>query len=82
MVAVDVRANGKTLEFSPPHPIFETAYFGGPLRGHAGNFHPWDISRDGQRFLIPLLPEATVKSNLSPITVVIGWPNTVVSNKN
>jgi hypothetical protein len=59
LMAVDVKANGSSFEPGVPKLLFE--------RSSAGDF---DVSRDGQRFLIPVLVE---ESSPEPITVILNW---------
>ena len=60
LMAVDVKANGSSFEPGVPRLLFERS-------GGAGDF---DVSADGQRFLIPVLVE---ESAPDPITVVLNW---------
>jgi Tol biopolymer transport system component len=59
LMAVDVKADRSSFEPGVPKLLFE--------RSGGGNF---DVSRDGQRFLIPVLVE---ESSPEPITVVLNW---------
>jgi serine/threonine protein kinase/Tol biopolymer transport system component len=51
-----------------PHMLFRTGLT------EAGNFHPYAVAKDGQRFLIPVRREAP---GSTPITVVLNWPATL-----
>ena len=72
MMAVDVRTSGATLERGTPRELFTTAYVNLPHGGGAPAYHPYDVTADGQRFLMPLPP-----SNRDPekrqIAVVLNW---------
>jgi serine/threonine protein kinase len=72
MMAVDVRTNGTMLERGTPRELFTTAYVNLPHGGGASAYHTYDVTTDGQRFLIPLPP-----SNRDPekrqIAVVLNW---------
>jgi Tol biopolymer transport system component len=62
MMATDVRAAGSSLEFGANHPLFEVQTY--------GVFGKFDVSADGQRFIIPYAagqPTAT-------LTLVVNWP--------
>jgi Tol biopolymer transport system component/predicted Ser/Thr protein kinase len=59
LMAVDVKASGSGFEPGVPKVLFE--------RSGGGIF---DVSGDGQRFLIPVLVE---ESSPEPITVVLNW---------
>ena len=71
MMAVDVKTSGATLERGTPRELFATAYVNLPHEG-AGAYHPYDVTADGQRFLMPLPP-----SNRDPekrqVAVVLNW---------
>ena len=73
MVSVGINATGTTLEFSVPHPLFDSGYVNLGF-GHTGNWNTYAVSADGQRFLIPR-PEFNLAGDLAnaPITVVLNW---------
>jgi Tol biopolymer transport system component len=64
LVAVDV-SGGATLKLGQPHVLFPAPIWGG---GIAREAHRWDVSADGQKFLIPTLPT----QGKAPFTV---WMN-------
>jgi Tol biopolymer transport system component len=72
IVAVSVHASSTTFEFSTPHPLFDSGYVNaapGP-----GNYNTYDVTADGQRFLIPRpATDSAVLAN-TPINVVLNWP--------
>ena len=72
--AISVRVNsaGPTFEYGDPSELFASGYFNLPHTG--GNYHPFAVSPDGQRFLIPRL-ESTGggETAAAPITVVLNW---------
>ena len=76
LFAVDVKANGATLEASVPKAMFET---GVALLSHSGGLYPpYAVSPDGQRFLIPRQPSGGADDAASvPITVVMNWTATL-----
>jgi Tol biopolymer transport system component len=63
LVAVDVSA-GTALELGKPHVLFATPIWAG---GISRQVHRWDVSADGQKFLIPTSPTKTA------FTVVMNW---------
>ncbi len=65
LMAVDVVA-GATLKLGQPHVLFAPPIWAG---GVDGEVHRWDVSADGQKFLIPTLP-AQAKT---AFTVVMNW---------
>jgi hypothetical protein len=72
MMAVGVKPTGESLEFTAPQGLFDSGYVN---IVHPTNFLTYDVSPDGQRFLIPrsegtLSPEV---SNSSPMTVILNW---------
>jgi hypothetical protein len=73
LTSVGVSSKGSTLQLESPEPLFRafesgSILFGGPLRLGMGTM-PFDISRDGQRFLIATSGNAEP----TPITVVVNW---------
>jgi hypothetical protein len=59
LMAVEVKADGKSFQASVPKPLFEVAVIA-----------PFDVSKDG-RFLIQVPVEAATNV---PLTVVMNWP--------
>jgi hypothetical protein len=55
----------KGFKATVPERLFQTAIV------KSGNFHPYAVAKDGQRFLIPIPREA---SGSMPITVILNWP--------
>ena len=71
LTSVGVISKGSTLQLESPEPLFRPSggmLFGGWLGLGTGTL-PFDISRDGQRFLIATSGNAEP----SPITVVVNW---------
>ena len=67
MMAVDLfRAQpGRGFEAGAPHLLFEATF-------PASDFSPYDVSRDGQRFIVAGFPRASSLPPI-PITVVLNW---------
>jgi serine/threonine protein kinase len=63
MMAAAVNGKGSSFEVGDVKPLFET-------RAALGFRYPYDVSADGQRFLINTASEQTVSA---PITVVVNW---------
>jgi eukaryotic-like serine/threonine-protein kinase len=63
MVSAKISA-GKTFEHSVPEPLFQTGLWLGV------NNHPYDVTKDGQRFLIPVVSQPPGQQ---PLTVVTNW---------
>jgi dipeptidyl aminopeptidase/acylaminoacyl peptidase len=60
IMAAGIDATTKGLTAGAPHPLFRTQ-LGGP-----GNYRPYAVARDGQRFLIPI-------ASPEPLRVVLDW---------
>jgi len=69
LMAVSVNANGATFQPGVPKPLFRAAVLGGN-GGASGVAWRWDVTPDGQRFLINTAPEETTAA---PVTVVLNW---------
>ncbi|HEX9422256.1 MAG TPA: protein kinase [Pyrinomonadaceae bacterium] len=66
MMSSAVKTGGTEFEFAAPKPLFKTRMMAWVL-----GFHEYDVSRDGQRFLIgTLIGEPTAP----PPTVIMNWP--------
>ena len=63
MTAAQVNAKGSAFEIGAVRPLFEVRPF--PVRGYL-----YDVSGDGQRFLVNTLVQQTTSS---PITLVVNW---------
>jgi Tol biopolymer transport system component len=64
VMAVDVGLGNGNVELGAPHRLFSTSM-------PTGNSYPYDVARDGQRFLVQqLLPESAAP----PLTVILNWP--------
>ena len=74
VLVAEIHTSGSTLQFSEPHPLFESGFIAG-MRGHDAAFtNVYAVSRDGQRFVIPRVEGQTMASVLNPpITVVLNW---------
>jgi hypothetical protein len=67
MMATTVKTGGSDFEFDLPKPLFKTR-----MLAWTGNFHEYDVSPDGQRFLIGTL---IGDSKATPPMVVSNWPS-------
>src|SRR5258708_8439384 len=65
LMSVAVKANGTELEFSPPKAPFKTR-----MLADANVFHEFDVSTDGQHFLVGTV---TGEPTAPPPTVIINW---------
>jgi Tol biopolymer transport system component len=63
LMAAAVNGQGQEFEVSGVRPLFE-------VRTNAGGRYPFDVSADGQRFLVNTIIEATAQP---PITLVVNW---------
>src|SRR5215204_265689 len=57
MMAVEINANGSTLQPSKPRTLFDSRYVN---LNHPSNYHTYAVSSDGQRFLIPRIASYTL----------------------
>jgi eukaryotic-like serine/threonine-protein kinase len=62
LMAVDLKIEKDSIEPSTPRELF-------PLPTPTINFIPYDVSADGQRFLVQAPPQQA-----SPLTVIVNWP--------
>jgi hypothetical protein len=65
VMAVDIKEDSSTFEVGTPKALFQTR-----LPGYPAPRNYYDVSADGQRFLINNLPE---EATSTPISVVINW---------
>jgi len=65
MVSSAVRTTGKEFEFDTPKALFKTR-----MLSWIANFHEFDVSPDGQRFLIGTLIGGPTAA---PPTVILNW---------
>jgi Tol biopolymer transport system component len=71
LIAVDVKANGPTFEVGTPKPLFDSGYVN---RAHGFLYHPYAVTPDGQRFLIPRpVSSVTEDTTAAPVIVVMNW---------
>jgi serine/threonine protein kinase/Tol biopolymer transport system component len=66
MMASSVKTTGPEFEFTPPKPLFKTR----TLSVEGSIYHEYDVSPDGQRFLIGTLIGDT---KAAPPTVIMNW---------
>ena len=72
MFAVELTAVGDLLQPGIPRPLFESGYVSVPHLG--GDYFPYAVSGDGQRFLVPRPINAVSEAASSPfIAVVLNW---------
>ena len=69
LMAVEVKGDGATFESSVPKTLFEMR-----IRGLPGPRNYYDVSHDGQRFLVAATPE---EAATTPMTVVLNWQSGV-----
>jgi Tol biopolymer transport system component len=67
MMAATVKTGGTEFDFDQPKPLFKTR-----MLQYITNFHEFDVSPDGQRFLIGTL---IGDSKALPPTVIWNWPS-------
>jgi serine/threonine protein kinase/Tol biopolymer transport system component len=67
VMSVDVNTTSPTFQPGTPKPLFSIRIAGGP---QAGPTHRWNVSRDGQRFLVTTVLDVMQSP---PISVVTNW---------
>jgi Tol biopolymer transport system component len=73
MMTVDVQPEGSAFRAGTPRPLFKTNPVLGNHRGSTLDI-PYDVSRDGQRFLVN---ERVGTTQNTPITVVLHWTGSI-----
>jgi serine/threonine protein kinase/Tol biopolymer transport system component len=73
LVAVPVRTTEKNIEVGAPSVLFEVGA-STPLGSGYGTRQQYDVTADGQRFIVNVPAEQTVES---PLTVISNWPATI-----
>ena len=63
-MAVPVTVRAGSLEAGAPHPLFE-------LRANSTPGTQYDVTADGQRFIVSVPVQA---EGASPLTLVLNWP--------
>ena len=74
LMAAEVRSTSARFEYGARKKLFDSQEV---APGHASPYHPYAVSREGQRFLIPRIPRAagTVSDTSKTfVTVVLNWP--------
>ena len=65
LMASNVKTEGADFEFGPPAALFKTR-----MLGRAGAIHEFDVSPDGQRFLVGTL----IGDTKTPLpTMILNW---------
>ena len=70
-MAVDVQAAGETIHTSLPRRLFPAI----------PGVHAWDVTVDGQRFLLSTPLRVTAAPVADPITVVLNWKSALTSSR-
>jgi len=65
LMAVPVETSGARFTFGKPAKVFETTY--------SGDFYSYDVSPDGQRFLMMKQSEPGDRNRLTSVVVVLNW---------
>jgi Tol biopolymer transport system component/predicted Ser/Thr protein kinase len=71
LMAVSLKTGGDSVETSTPRELFA-------LPAIEDGFNPYDVGRDGQRFLVRALPEGQASQ---PLTLISNWPALVTGLK-
>ena len=73
LMSVDVNTAGGTVQLGIPKALFRVPVLGG-TGGAPTTAWRWDISRDGQRFLVNTALE---EASTSPVTVLLNWASAI-----
>jgi WD40 repeat protein len=76
VMAVDIGGTKEAAEVGVPRLLFQTRMRAVRITG-IGYWYAYDVSGDGQRFLIAALPEQSAVAD--PLTVILNWTSTLKS---
>ena len=71
-MSVEVNESGSSFVAGRPAELFEPGTYGAVGSGHRGNFFPYAVSPDGQRFLMPQAAGGD-KEFAPTINVILNW---------
>jgi serine/threonine protein kinase len=74
LMSVEVNGAGTSFQAGVPKPLFDVPIFGGA--GIQSPVSLWDMTPDGQRFLVTSQPRGS-SGESQQITVVLNWPSAV-----
>ncbi len=74
LMAVSFDLVGGAPAIGTPRPLFGVDMAIVPHSNAVQNFHPYDVSPDGERFVFPLPVSALSEDDAARITVVVDWP--------
>ena len=71
---VTVQSRGPALTFGAPTVLFRSALPGGAHRAEGLNYFAYDVSSDGQTFVLPGGPaQGDASETRPPLTVILNW---------
>lgn len=75
LTAVPIESTGSALAFGPPTELFKATRFGlSSHRSEGFNFFEYDVSADGQTFVLPsFLAPGNAAGSRPPMTVILNW---------
>jgi serine/threonine protein kinase/Tol biopolymer transport system component len=71
LMSVPIASNGANFERGNPKALFDVRLPGTVVTGGISTFKPYDVSPDGQRFLVIVTTQDRATS--APLTVVVNW---------
>lgn len=75
VMSVEVNGSGSSFVAGRPGELFQPGTYGAVAGGHQGNFFPYAVSPDGQRFLMPQLVGGDKTGEAPTINVILNWPS-------
>jgi Tol biopolymer transport system component/predicted Ser/Thr protein kinase len=73
VMSVAVDGSGVSFVAGTPAELFEPGTYGPLQPGHIGNYFPYAVSPDGQRFVMPQPVAGAKESAMPTINVVLNW---------
>lgn len=74
VMATEVNGSGSSFVAGRPAELFAPGTYGAVGAGHQGNFFPYAVSPDGQRFLMPQPVGGDKEGGTPTINVILNWP--------
>jgi hypothetical protein len=73
IVAVPIESKGSALAFGPPTELFKATLAGWAHRTERLNYFSYDVSADGQTFVLPREAQESTAGKRPPMTAILNW---------